>query len=350
MPSISRRKFALTAASAALALPTLALPRLARAQTVPKPLADLAAAAAAKPPVVWTESSEVAAAGKVIAAFNQRFPDIKVSFVRDTGGNTLAAKVVQETQAGGTPAAVLTGDQALFVELDRRGLLLKPDWAALGVDKGLIGSPYMVATTAAIGMLVWNKKAVSDADAPKRIEDLLAPRWKGKVGSWIRAPHYAMLGKAMGPDKVRELIAGLIANDARVYDSTFRIGQELATGEIDVGYTFFHTTQPALAAGAPIGYAFVDPVSVSTLYSCVVAKSANPEGGQVLAAWLSTKEGADAYEAATNRGNPYIPGTRSHGLVAGRKLSEYPLAELDTYVKLQAELNKMLSARGGAKK
>jgi iron(III) transport system substrate-binding protein len=343
MRIVSRRQLMVAAAVSS------AFPFAAYAQT-PKALSDLAEAAAKKPPVVWTESSEVAAAAKIIAAFNRQYPGIKVEYIRDTGGNTLAAKVVQQVQAGGQPAAVLTGDQAQFVELDKRGLVRKPDWAALGVAKELIGSPYMVATTAAIGMVVWNKSKVSDAEAPKSLEALAEPKWKGKAGSWIRAPHYAQLGKVMGADKIRDVVSRLVANEARLYDSTFRIGQELATGEIDVGYSFFHATQPALAAGAPIGYAFVDPVPVSTIYSTVVEKSANPEGGVVLVAWLATKEGADAYEAATNRGNPYVKGTRSAGLVAGRKISEYPLSELDTYVKLQAELNKILSARGAAKK
>ncbi len=341
MFGISRRVFALAVGALAVASTSTS----ASAQTID----ELAQVAAKKPPVVWTESSEVAAAQKIIAIFNAKFPGVKVEYIRDTGGNTLAAKVIQQVQAGGAPAAVLTGDQAQFLELDKRGMLRKPDWKSLGVAPELIGSPYMVATTAAIGMIVWNKTKVSDADVPKSLEALADPKWKGKAGSWIRAPHYAQLGKVMGPEKIRDVITRLVANEARLYDSTFRIGQELATGEIDVGYSFFHATQPALAAGAPIGYAFVEPVSVSTIYSTVVDKSANPEGGILFAAWLSTKEGADAYEAATNRGNPYLKGTRSEGLVQGRKLSEYPLAELDTYVKLQAELNKILSARGAAK-
>ena len=342
MITFARRAFALAIAA------LLAAPSLGQAHT-PKPLADLAEAAAKKPPVIWTESSEVAAAQKIIAAFNQRFPAIKVEYIRDTGGNTLAAKVIQLAQSGGAPAAILTGDQGQFVELDKRGLLRKPDWAALGVARELIGSPYLVSTAAALGMMVWNKAKVADADAPKSVEALTEPKWKGKAGSWIRAPHYTQLGKVMGADKIRDLVTRIAGNEARMYDSTYRIGQELATGEIDVGYSFWHTTQPAIAAGAPIGYAFVEPISVSTIFSTVVEKSANPEGGVVLAVWLATKEGADAYEGATGRGNPYVKGTKSAELAAGKQLSEYPLSELDTYVKLLAELNKILSARGGAK-
>ena len=51
------------------------------AQEKPKALADLAATAAKKPPVVWSESSEAAAIAKVIATFNKSYPDIKVEFI-----------------------------------------------------------------------------------------------------------------------------------------------------------------------------------------------------------------------------------------------------------------------------
>ena len=337
-------------AGSAAATTVLALPSLGRAQSAPsKALADLAATAAKKPPVVWSESSEAAAIAKVIAAFNKVWPDIKVEFIRDTGGNTLAAKVVQETQAGGTPAALLTGDAGQFMALDQRGLLMKPDWTALGVAPELAGSPFMVATTAALGTLVWNTQKVAAGDVPKSIDDLVAEKWKGKVGAWIRTPIYASLSKVAGDAAVRAHIEKLLANGVRLYDSTYRLAQEVGTGEIDAGFGLYHATLPAITAGAPVAQALPETVGLSTLFSTVVAKGANPEGAQVMAAWLATRDGADAYEAATGRGNPYVAGSKASAYVAGRKLSEYPLAELPTYIRLLTDYNRLMSSRGSAK-
>ena len=342
------RRTVLAGRTAALA--TATLPALVRAQTAPaKALTDLAAAAAKKPPVVWSESSEPAAIAKVIAAFNKIWPDIKVEFIRDTGGNTLAAKAVQETQAGGTPASLLTGDAAQFMALEQRGMLVKTDWTALGVAPALAGSPFMVATTAALGTLVWNTQKVAAADAPKSVDDLVAPRWKGKVGAWIRTPIYASLAKMTGEAAVRAHIEKLGANQVRLYDSTYRLAQEIGAGEIEVGYGLYHATLPAIAAGAPVAQALPDAVGLSTLFSGVVAKGANPEGAQVMAAWLATRDGSDAYEAATGRGNPYVTGSKASVYVGSRKLSEYPLAELPTYVRLLTEFNRMMSSRGAAR-
>lgn len=332
---------------AAIAAASLGTPAFAQQKS--KALAELEAAAAKSPPVVWSESSEASAIAKVIAAFNKAYPDIKVTFIRDTGGNTLAAKVVQEVQAGGTPAALLSGDPQQLVAIEQRGLLVKSDWKALGIDASIAPTPTLIATAAALGAIVWNKTNVPQAQAPKTMDDLLKPQYTGKVGSWIRAPTYAQLAKVEGEAKVKAFLEKLLAMQPRLYDSTYRLAQEAATGEIDVGFGLWHSSQPTIAKGGPIGVALPDTVATSTIFSSVVQKSANPQGAQVLAVWLASPEGARVYEEATGRGNPYVKGTETQKLVEGHKLSEFSISEMATYVRLQTEFNRMLSSRGAVK-
>ena len=310
-------------------------------------LAALAAAAAKKGPVVWTESSSDEQINLVIAAFNKRYPDIKVQFVRNTGGNTLAARVVQEAQGGTAPAALLTGDHQQFELLRQRGLVVERDWKALGVDPSLTPKPHLVSTSAAMGILLWNKKNVTDANAPKNYFDLVDARWSGKVGSWVRAPNISNLAKLEGEARVREFVQKLVANKCRMYDSTYQLAQEVGSGEIDVGFGLYHTTMVPIKQGAPIGWAFTDPIANATIFSAVVNKGANVDGAQVLAAWLGTAEGANAYEAGTGRGNPQVLGSQSNELAKGRKLSEWSVDETPVYAKLMAEFNKMLAEGRG---
>lgn len=321
----------------------------AHAQGASRELQDLAAVAAKKGPVVWTESSSDDQINPVIVAFNKRYPDIKVQFIRNTGGNTLAARVVQETQAGTAPAGLLTGDHQQFEILRQRSLVLERDWRPLGVDAALTPKPHLISTTAALGVLVWNKQRVPDAQAPKNYMDLADPKWSGKVGSWVRAPNYVSLAKMEGEGRIREYLQKLVANKARMYDSTYQLAQEIASGEIDVGFGLYHTMIIPATKGAPIGWAFTDPIGNATIFSAVVPKSANPEGAQVLAAWLGSAEGANAYEEGTQRGNPAVPGSRANELVKGRRLSEYSIDETPTYIKLLGEFNKILSDGRGQK-
>ena len=116
---------------------------------------------------------------------------------------------------------------------------------------------------------------------------------------------------------------------------------------IEVAFGLTHSVAPVIAAGAPVKMDLTDPISTNTLFGAVVAKGANPEGAQVLAAWLTTKEGADAYEAGVGRGNPFVPGSKASALVGARKISEYSMDDLPRFTRLMTDLNRMLSARGG---
>src|SRR5262249_57766994 len=129
----------------------------------------------------------------------------------------------------------------------------------------------------------------------------------------------------------------LIELQPMIYPSTFQLAQQVAAGEVDIGMGLYHSAQPVIAAGAPLGLRFLDPTPMNTLYGAVVAKGGNPEGAQVLLAWLSTLEGAQAYERAVGRGNALVKGTDTAERVGAHKLVEYPFAEAATIENLDAD-------------
>src|SRR5262249_8142745 len=127
-----------------------------RADTVQQ----LAVAAGKKGPVIWYESSPPEAVLKIAAAFNKRYPDIRIQFVRNTGGGSIAARVIQESDAGAATASFFIGDPAQLIALEQRKLLLSRDWKTLGIDPALVTTPYAVVATATLGVLLWNKQRV----------------------------------------------------------------------------------------------------------------------------------------------------------------------------------------------
>lgn len=310
---------------------------------------DLAATAAKKPAVIWYESSEPAQIAKVVAEFNKHYPDIKVQFVQNTGGNTLAARVIQESRAGGATASLISGDAAQLDLLAERDLMVKRDWTKLGVDKELAPAPHVVGISASIYVALWNKTKVAEADAPKAWKDLLADRYKGKVGTWVRAPFFVQLAKAYGEPTAKEMVEHLAGMSPLLFQSTFSLAQQVGSGEVDVGYGIYHTAQPTIAAGAPVEYRFFDPVPYDTIWAGVVDKGGNPEGGQVLLAWLGSTEGAVAYEAATGRGNPNIKGTKAAGLMARHQTVSWPYDQTATYQRLLTDYSKILATGGPVK-
>ena len=329
----------------AAALAASAVTFVAHAQSLPQ----LATAAEKKPAVVWYESSPAEQGDKVIAAFNKRYPNVKVRQTRLVGGNELAVRTVQEMQARGYTGDVLTGGADHLWAIKERGYLESVDWAALNVPKTLTPSPHMMATTASVYVVSWNTRKVTDAEAPTTWAQVLDPKWTNRMGSWVRAAAFAQLAATQGPDTALKQLQSFIALKPMLFKSTFPLAQAVGSGEVDIGIGFYHSTLPPMNAGAPIKMRALDVVPMHIIYSGLSKNARNPEGAKVFLSWLASEEGALAYEEATGRGNPLITKTKTAQFIHGKKLSEFPPEKSDELGALNDHFNKLLEAVGAAK-
>ncbi|MWD29007.1 extracellular solute-binding protein [Aquicoccus sp. SCR17] len=314
-----------------------------------QPLEDLAAEAADGPPVVWYESSPEDDADKIIEAFNETYPDIRVQHVRITGGNQFAARAVQETQARGYTADLLTGGADHIWQLNDRGILMQLDGEELGIDEKLMPTDFTVATAASVYVLVYNSDNVSEDEVPTSWDDLLDEKWKGRTGSWVRAASWAQLAKAWGKDKAEEHLREYVKLDPFLFKSTFPMAQQVGAGEVDLAVGFFHTAQPPIQAGAPVKLKALDPTPMHTIYTSISQEAKNAAGAKVMLSWLASTEGNKAYEAATNRGSHLIEGTKTHDLVQGKNVSEWAPSETEDYSVISEEFNGILAGAGEAR-
>jgi iron(III) transport system substrate-binding protein len=194
-------------------------------------------------------------------------------------------------------------------------------------------------------VIVYNTSLVKEADAPKTWDDLLNPRWNGKLGIWVRGEGQGALASVWGMDKVVDYVHKMNELHPVLLPSTFPLAQQVAAGELQVGFGLYHTAQPPLRRGAPIKLVIAEPVPTNTLYSIVPAKAKNPAGGELLALWLASPEGAKVYESATDRGNPYIPGTNTYSLLHGHKLAQFPVEQAAQEASSVERINKMIESR-----
>ena len=312
-------------------------------------LKALAKTAEGKPPVSWYESSPTEQIDKVIAAFGKVYPGVRVRQTRLIGGNELAVRAVQESQARGYTGDVLTGGADHTWQIGERKLLDPVDWAGLGVPRVMTPSPLVMATTASVYVVLWNTRKVTDAEAPRTWEDVLNPKWTNRMGSWVRAAAFAQLAATQGPDTARRQLERFIALKPMLFKSTFPLAQAVGAGEVDVGIGFYHSTLPPINAGAPVRMRALDVVPMHIIYSAVSKGARNPEGARLLLAWLSTEAGALAYEQATGRGNPLIARTETAKFIAGRKVSEWPHDKSGDLAALNEFYNKLLEGVGAAR-
>lgn len=331
-------------ATAALVVGTFATSN-ARAETMD----ELAEKAAAGGPVHWYEANSPEMGDKIVAAFQERFPDVELRFERVTGAQGITARIVQETEADAPSADATTTGVDQIVALYDRGLVADVDWAQYGVPETLTPTSYAVAATSATWVIVYNTDQVSAEEAPKTWDDLTDPEWKNRIGLWAIGHSQANLAAAWGEERVTAFTEALVKNEPLLFKSNFTIAQHLASGELSVGITPLHVALATKAKGAPIEIVAPEPTPLSMIYSAVLKEARNPAGAKLLVVWLSSEEGALAYEKATGRGNPYLSFTETAAYLEGRELSTFAPHETAKLQELVEKYTTMLRTAGTAR-
>ena len=159
--------------------------------------------------VVFWSSMRIDDSKALAAGFETRYPFIKVEIVR-AGGEQIVNRAIAEHMAGKTTYDVLNAF-ALKV-LQNRGLL--QPYASPEANQYPAGfkdaQNFWVSLYSGYNVIGYNTKLVPKGEAPKNWEDLLNPRWKGKLAMddeeyfW----HAGML-KHWGEDKGRKYMEAL---------------------------------------------------------------------------------------------------------------------------------------------
>jgi len=309
-------------------------------------LARLAVAAEREPPVELYDASPQDRSDEMFRAFHARYPRIRVSKQRFVGGAGIASRIVQETQAGQPTGdvAVIGADQVF--QLTQRALLRAVDADALDIPAGLRATPYAVTIGASVHLLLYNRTLVSEADAPRGWEDLLAPRWHGRVGLLAAPTSLAHLAKPWGEARARAYAERLAAQQPLLFRSSHSIAVAAGAGEVPAASVTYQGAQTGLQAGAPVVLVFPDPVPVNSFFAVVPRQGRAPSGAQVLVAWLASREGALATEAATFRGVPVVHDTNTARMIRGRSIAEYAPAETETYARILNRITAIIRAGG----
>ena len=303
-------------------------------------LAALAREAAAETgDLSWYESNPLAALERVTTAFGRDTgARIRVRPESIAGGVGIVGRVANEAQAGGRTADLVSLGGSGIARLQERNLLADARWTQLGFPASSVAGPALL-TAAALYCIIYNKNEVRAAEAPRSWEDLLDPRWRGRIGTWVRMAAFAELAQVWGEARTTAYYDRFLQQQPMLFRSTAPLAQQVAAGEVAVGLGIYHTAAPAIRRGAPIEVVLLDPTPISAIWTAVTTPARRPKAARLLGAWLATPEGARAYEAATERGHPLLPETETGRRVQGLTLAEWPMAEKDVYARLYEAFN-----------
>jgi iron(III) transport system substrate-binding protein len=119
------------------------------------------------------------------------------------------------------------------------------------------------ATILSVWVQPYNTNEVKKADLPKTYQDLLDPKWKGKLGieakddDWFATVVQEMGGEQKGLSFFRELVA---KNGITPVKGHTLLNEKVVSGEIPLALTVYnYMPEQAKRKGAPIGWTVIEP-------------------------------------------------------------------------------------------
>ncbi|MGH7835462.1 MAG: ABC transporter substrate-binding protein [Candidatus Binatia bacterium] len=247
--------------------------------------------------VYYYGSTSLSDTQEIIRGFNKQYPFIEVRFTR-LGGASVANKVMTEYRANVHNVDVVSLRGTFVPELAERKIIIKYDSPnRLFLRKGFADAEGYLSGVYATGYtMIYNTKRVKPGEAPKSYEDLLQPRWKGRlvidaegydwfagiIDLWGEAKANSFLQKLTNDQNLKFLRGG----------SHTHMTQLVAAGEHDLlidGYV--HNGVEIKGQGAPIDYVFVTPVIVrppSTV--SITSKPPHPHAAALFTDYKLSKE------------------------------------------------------------
>jgi iron(III) transport system substrate-binding protein len=232
----------------------------------------------------------------VAREFEKKYPFIKVAEWRADGADVMK-RVIEESQAGRFLADVVESTAGNIGNIHSNGLLQEHSSPELRffesdvVKRGKRGVYYWADRETYIS-LGFNTNHVPAAEAPKSLNDLLDPKWKGKMSFAGGATAARWVGAVI--DTVgREFIEKLSKQDINVHKlSGAALANLVVTGEVPMSPTIFDSNIfVAQRKGAPVEWRPVDPVVANVGYSGIVANAPHPHAALLFIDYLHSKEG-----------------------------------------------------------
>ena len=320
----------------------------------------------------WSQNSFGGSAGlaELVAGMNKRYGlNLKPQFTPGPDMQRLMLRLAQEAEAG-QPASTdvyLGNAQAIFDAM--KANVLKPmEWAGIlprkipsepGLDPIAPGGVAVIFASAVVGIL-YNTDHVKGDDVPRSLEDVLKPKWKGKIASTPYAAGFrelampGLLGREYVIEFTKKLskhIGGLVrCGESERFTSGEFLMQVLTCGGSDVNVL--------QSTGAPLGHTLVkEGTVIHPRYAGVPKNSRSPNAGALLAAYLHTPEGQavlwkhdgmDLHLYPESKMKKDVDAVRATGGKIALNTPQW-LASLKGYSETQKELEKILREGGSAK-
>jgi len=224
----------------------------------------------------------------------------------------------EEAKVGVKPVVdVFNASIKSLYTLQQAGVLENVQWKEFGVNEGdVIPSVFAACIRENIRGVIYNTNFVKQTDAPRKFEDLLDPKWKGKLVAPGMPTAFPFIALVIGEDKSFNLVKRLAEEQKMSFTRTITdVPTRVASGEFLVGYGWIAGLDKR--NGAPIENA---PMKVGGFREAgaVVKNALHPNAARLLVHFLSsTREGTRILYEVMNWAKSSTPGTEPYEIARG---------------------------------
>jgi iron(III) transport system substrate-binding protein len=294
-PAISAAAAKPSAAGASSSAP--AKPALAAASAAQLPpvasLDDLYQQAKKEGQVSWDASLADTVGGPIADAFMKAYPGITVTRRQITAESMMTDIKLQEA-AKHVTLDVGTLTDATVADAFAAEVVTAIDWAKLGLPQNHIFLDKMVLIQMSPNVVVYNKDKIPADQVPKTYDDLVDPKWMGKMAFDGRGSLYQVFLSAPelgGEQKGLEYARKIAAQKPLFQNTQSAVEPMVISGQVLIGSDALPTFLATAKKNPPMDVAPISPIHSVVNPAFVVAGAPHPAAAQLLIAWLGSKEG-----------------------------------------------------------
>jgi len=247
---------------------------------------------------------------EVIAGpFEEKYPGIEVEGFEAQGEDS-AAKMQEESNAGVYTVDVLDTEQNTIYAISEEGLLAEYSPPEAADFDPAYKKPTFTGFRIQIKPMAYNTELVSEEDAPQVYDDLLDPKWEGKVcAEASEVSVFSLMIEDWGEEAALAYWEELNDNGLRFISGQTSLIESIVSGDCPLATSAnVHGVAPLADEGAPITWVKTDPMYAN--YGAVgVAKNApHPYAARLWMNFVLSPEGqqsvADNWRIPAN---PAVP-------------------------------------------
>ncbi len=269
----------------------------------------------------WWDQNTMDEAAVWIKAFNDKYPGIKINYFLGSE-DVITEKYLTEYKAGRATADTvqpepLTPFREQKLLLDLSDIIKDVNYPLQFCLKDLTG----VTDEHTLSVVAYNTKVISPQDVPKSWDDLLNPKWKGKIAVEERFKPFIYTTEYYGEEWIISYLKKLREQKLTFTKGNTASAMLLSAGEfpILVG-CHLHIILGRAAKGQPIGFVPISPAGHNAISPHAIPKTApHPNAAKLFLRWDLSPEGQALVESVRFKGNP-SPGS---GTAQAKILEKY---------------------------